>query len=468
MSDGITLREFVHKIGFAVSLDGLNAYEKSLQRIDEKTNQMFDGANKLIGRLESMGKQLSMKLTLPITALAGVAIEARVKQEEQQTSWGVLLNSMQKGIDFTKQLKKVSYETQFDSGQVDEYAKSLKRLQVPVNQIIPRIKMFADIAAGTGQDAGQMMSEWAEARLNPTTRGAMLTRLMRQGALSDEMLRKHGFNPRMMRRVGATGLISQDRVESIINDLYKQNQGKSGQFADTLGKNIEKLWASLTKVRASIGGMLEKTLHLNGVFKAGAAILERFSEWIDKLSPGTKNIVIGVGALLALLGPGVFIIANFAKAVLFLGNAFKILSLNPLSLQIAAVVAGLVVLLLAARQVNIEIRRMQGKDIESVNKDAFIKSGGKLNQWNDKAKGMVSDAASTRPIFTSASTMSATSYAPRDIFGTGSPVIVHVNNPSVTLPTGTPAEHAAIIQSSHSEIIQKAIKHAVSQVQRAK
>ena len=119
MSDGITLQEFVHKIGFAVSLDGLNAYEKSLQRVDEKMEQMYSGAQKLIGRLEDMGKQLSLKLTLPITALAGVSIAARVHQEEMQKTWGVFFGNMQQGIQFTKQLRELSEKTQFEPDQIN-------------------------------------------------------------------------------------------------------------------------------------------------------------------------------------------------------------------------------------------------------------------------------------------------------------------------------------------------------------
>ena len=180
MSVSLVLQEFIHKIGFAVSLDGLNAYEKSLQRVDEKMESMYSGANKLLGRLETMGKQLSMKLTLPITALAGVSIAARVKQEEMQRSWGVLLGNMGEGIEFTKKMRELSEHTQFDHDQIDQYGKSLKQLQVPTKEIIPMIKRFADIAAGTGQDAGEMMSEYAMARHDPYIRGRILQRLYKQ------------------------------------------------------------------------------------------------------------------------------------------------------------------------------------------------------------------------------------------------------------------------------------------------
>jgi hypothetical protein len=183
VAESITIREFVHKIGFAVNLSGMDAYNESLERADEKMKKMYGGAEKLIGRLESMGKQLSMKLTLPITAItamAGVSVAARVKQEEMQRSWGVLLRNMGEGIEFTKQMRELSEHMQFDHEQVDNYAKSLMRLQTPTREIIPMIKRFADIAAGTGQDAGEMMEEYAQARLNPIMRGHVLQRLMRE------------------------------------------------------------------------------------------------------------------------------------------------------------------------------------------------------------------------------------------------------------------------------------------------
>jgi hypothetical protein len=140
---------------------------------------------------------------------------------------------------------------------------------------------------------------------------------------------------------------------------------------------------------------------------------------------------------------------------------------NPVTLGIIAAISAAVMLLLVFRQINIEIRRWQGRDRDTVNEGKFLKAGGNLGQFTNASKGMASDATFARPVF-GASSVPAARYVPRDIFGTGSPVVVHVHNPAVHLPPGTTAEHSAIIQSSHEEIIDKAIRKAVTQVHNAR
>ena len=471
MSEGITLREFVHKIGFAVSLDGLNAYEKSSQRVDEKIDKMIGGAQKLIGRLESMGKQLSMKLTLPITALAGVSIAARVSQERVQAYWGGLLGGMDKGVEFVRLLKETAegLPEAFTPEVVDEYARSLKRLQTPVNQIIPMIKKFADIEAGTGQNAGEMMNEYAQAKLNPMMRGRVLQRLMREGVVSEADLRKVGLNPLLMRREGGIDRLSMKPLDLVFNNLALKNMGKAAEQSATLGKNFKNFWESLTKVRESIGAVIEKSLHLNGILKAGSFVIRGLSDFINNLSPAIKDVAVKIGLFLAVLGPGMLLVAQFSKIILGLKMAFGLLNLSmlasPLTLYIIGAIAAAAMLLLIFRQINIEIRQWQGKDAGTVNEGKFIKSGGNMGQWTNPQKGAASDATFSRPVF---GVNSAAAYTPRDIFGTGSPVVIHVTNPQVNLPPGTSAQHAAIIQSSHEEIINKALEKAVTQIHNAK
>ena len=469
----ITLQEFVHKIGFAVSLDGLNAYEKSLQRVDEKMEQMYGGAEKLIGRLESMGKQLSMKLTLPITALAGVSVAARVNQEQMQTEWGVLLGGMDKGIEFTKQMRELSKHTQFDFEQVDQYGKALKRLQTPTKEIIPMIKRFSDIAAGTGQDAGEMMQEYAQARLNPIMRGRVLQRLMHEGVVSEDDLRKAGLNPLLMRREGGLDRLGMQPLARIFNQLALKNMGKAAELAGTLGKNMKNFWEGLTQVREATGGVIEKTTHLKDLLKSGTGIFERLANWITHMPPDLQKITVGLGVLLAVLGPGMLIISGIAKGIMALRMALTVLALNPLTLELGAllVVAGALFLLLY------KIKRMHDKAKES---------GEYWSMPRDKREAM--DAANQEEMSKKAAMARGITYSPSKsqmsivmpkytgynvipvqplaLQGGGAPVVLNMTN-TVTLPPGTTEQHATIVKDSLDNSARHTSAHIVKQLHNA-
>ena len=191
------------------------------------------------------------------------------------------------------------------------------RLKTPIDDIIPQLKRFSDIAAGTGQDAATMMTEYAEAKLNPMMRGRMLQRLMREGVVSEAELRQAGINPLLMKREGGLDRLGMQPFDKIFGNLAQKNMGKAAELADNLGKNTEGFWDSLTKVRETLGEVFEKVLHLNGILKGGAKFFGWLSETIQKMPGWLKMIAVGVGALLAAIGPVILAIVAIGHALLF-------------------------------------------------------------------------------------------------------------------------------------------------------
>ena len=370
MAEGITIREFIHKIGFAVSLDGLNAYEKSLERVDTKMEAMYGGANKLIGRLESMGKSLSMKLTLPILGLGTVSVMAREAREETETMWGTFLEGMDKGVLFTKQLRAASagLGKSFTPDVVNQYAQSLFRLKIPVQEIIPMIKRFADIQAGTGINAGETMTEYAMARRNPMMRGMMLQRLMKQGAISEADIKAAGLTPQLMKNQAWLDRIGMDDFDRIFDAMAERNKGKAGIGSQTLGKNLFQFWFGLTKIREAIGGIIEKVGHLKGLLKGGAAVFTLFANWIENLPMPVKVASLVIGGLLAVIGPGFLALAAFARGLLMIRSAVTLLSMNPLIWQLAVIIASLVAVLLLFRAIQLYFKA--SSESGAINKQA--------------------------------------------------------------------------------------------------
>lgn len=478
MSEGVTLREFVHKIGFAVSLDGLNAYEKSLERVDTKMEAMYGGANKLIGRLETMGKSLSMKLTLPIIGLGTVSVMAREAREETETMWGTFLLGMDKGVLFTKQLRAASagLGKSFSPDVVNQYAQSLFRLKIPVQEILPMIKKFADIQAGTGVNAGETMTEYAMARRNPMMRGMMLQRLMRQGAISEQDIKNAGLSPQLMKNQARLDRLGMDAFDRIFDAMAERNKGKSGIGSQTLGKNLFQFWDGLTKIREAIGGIIEKVGHLNGLLKVGAAVFTLFAHWIENLPMPVKQVAVSVGAFLAVLGPGLLALAAFARGLLMIRGAITLISLNPLVIEIGLVIASLAAVLLLMRAVGLWNDASAGAAAMNARGDKSIeRSQQRIHDAQMRKRGLAPSTAAVSDMTggPGQSTYGLTpayagNYVPKDYFGAGgAPVVIH-NSTQINVPPGATAETVRAARDAAREHVHEAARHIVTQLNNAR
>jgi hypothetical protein len=331
------------------------------------------------------------------------------------------------------------------------------------------IKRFADIAAGTGQDAGAMMEEYAQARLNPIMRGRVLQRLMREGVVSEADLRRAGVDPRLMRREGGLDRLGMGSLDKIFNDLATKNMGKSAELANQLGKNFKNFWESLTKVREAIGGVIEKTMHLNGILKAGTATFQLVSSFIERMPQSWKNWAVGIGTVLAVAGPAVLVMAGLSKAVLGLSKAFTFFSLNPIVVEIGLIIAGLVSVLLLMRAIGIWHKSTKEAD-------AAISRG---NESIDKSRYRIFKAEQEKKGSGNTSEVAPGTYAawgmrqpstfmwPSGNTSNATHVIVH-SAPVLNVSPGTTTEQTQSLQTILKQHAEDLTKHIVRQVHNAK
>ena len=450
------VRELVHKIGFAVDF---GAYDRANDKFNQVNKTVDTAVSKLEGyftKMEAFGKKMSMAFTLPITGIATVSVAARVNQEALETKWGVLLGSMKRGIEFNRQLRELSEHTHFTPEAIDQYAASLKRLQVPVGQIIPMIKKFSDIGAGTGQNAGEMMDEYAQARLNPIMRGMMLRRLMLQGAISQADIQKAGLEPRRLRQEGAMGMIGMSTFDAVFNAMYARNAGKSQALADQLGKNLERFWFGITRIREEIGKVIEKTLHLNTFLKAGAEVFSAWADKIEHMPAGLQRVLVLGGALVAIVGPAVLMFAKIGSMIMGISKALVLLSFNPMTLEIMAVIVALTAVFLLIYK----IKRMmdRSKEIGDYNAlpaekrqsmEAFNAQGTPTGGWEGfKGKGAYS---------VSLPAGAGLQTAPN----------IHISN-TIHLEAGGPVGHIENMKAAMDEQPRHAAKHIVKSINNAR
>jgi hypothetical protein len=475
MAESVTIREFVHKIGFAVSLEGLNSYEKALSRIETKTEKMFSGADKLIKRLEGIGTQMSLRVSAPLGVLAGFSISAQTKLEHSERRWGALLDgNAEKGRQMIKQVRALADGLQFDDDQVNEYAHALRRLRVPIGEILPMIQKFSDISAGTGADAGEMMQEYVRAKNNPIMRGMMLRRLMMSGAITEADIRRSGIDPTKLRAEGAKGKIGMEVFDRIFNDLALKNAGRANFLAQDLTKNFDRFGDSVRDLREAIGGVLERVFRINGVLKAGAAVLTIVTYRIEHMSKGTQGAIAVLGGLLFVAGPVLLITAKLAAGIFFIGKAAVFIrpaimavtgTIWAMRLSLAAVAAEIAIIATSATLVYKMIMAIKEWRESVAGADATKKQMSGYDAINLRKIEM---AKLHRGDVTAYSALSdRTGNAGMWNMGKSSPGVSLIVNNSVTLPPGTKSDHVSAVRAGLDDATSQTSKHLVRQVRAA-
>ena len=306
----------ITKIGWQVDLKGLNDTDAALERINRQVKDMSQGAVHMLDKLEKIGKQMTMRLTVPLAALGTVSVMARVKQEESEKQWGVLLGNMEAGVAKVRELKTLGESINLKPDEVLHYAESLKSLNVPVDQINEKLTMFADIAAGKPTlSIDQLINEYAKAQNNPALRGLIIQRMFKEGAIDQATLIREGLNPRTLRKEGMMGAIGKGQFNRLFADLWEQNKGKAAQLGG-MGEEIEHFWNSLTNLRAALGKMLQDA-GLEKFF----VYAKKFIDWLTRAVEGApkwlKIVAVGIGTILALIGPVILAITTVGHAMLF-------------------------------------------------------------------------------------------------------------------------------------------------------
>lgn len=123
-------------------------------------------------------------------------------------------------------------------------------------------------------------------------------------------------------------------MQKFYNGVLKESEKFSGDAAravDTLKGAQDGYTAATEKAMAAVGKGLEPVL--KRLYKTGTQLAEAFAKWFGGLDAGTKEVLL-IGVAFTALVP----------AILAVGKAFALLSLNPVILGITAIIAAMTAL----------------------------------------------------------------------------------------------------------------------------
>jgi hypothetical protein len=334
----MNIRELVTRIGFSVDERALDVYDRAIGRVYDKT----DGLNKNLTRaaegLISIGQKMSLYISAPLAALATVSIMAKSKLEDLQNEWGVMLGSQEKGIGFTKEMMELSRKSPYGAEQVEALAKEMHAMGVQADKILPRMKLFMNIAAGSGLDLGFLTQTMQMIDNLGYATGRQLRRLVMSGAVDRGTLGKMlginlstGIGMRQMTKLADMGRVTSGMIEKV----FQAEGGPGGRYygaaearTHTLKKGFENLWHSIFMFRAGLGDAIAKTSGLSKIIEKLTDFIDRMTEKIDKLSPGWKKFLVITGGVVFAIGPAIAGLGKILHLMVGLNSALMVMKFS--------------------------------------------------------------------------------------------------------------------------------------------
>lgn len=331
----MTLREFVTKLSFLYDPKGMELFDAAIGKIYDKMEGVNKNVNKLADGMVKTGKKLSLYISTPLGTLATVSVMAQVKLEDLQNEWGVMLGNQKKGIAFTKDMMALEEKGPYGYEQIHAYAKEMHAMGVASDKILPKMKLFMNIAAGSGLDLDFLMQTMQMIDNIGFAAGRQVKRLIMSGAIDKGTLGKmlgvnlsSGIGMKQMMRMADMGKVTSGMIEQV----FQKEGGAGGKYfgaaearTHTLKKGFDNLWHSIFLFRAGIGDAISKSAGLSRILEKLTNFVDKMTDRIDKLSPGWKKFLVITGGVVFAIGPTLIGLGKMLKIFIGLNSALQVM-----------------------------------------------------------------------------------------------------------------------------------------------
>jgi len=278
---------------------------------------------KAVGRrMSSMGKSLTMKLTLPLGIFAGVAIKTAADIETMQVAFESLLGSGEEAGKMVKDLIDFTAKTPFQLEGVGKAAKQLLSFGVKADEMQDTLKFLGDIAAGANVPLSDMAAIFGKSKAKGKAMTEELLQLSDRGVpIIDVLAKGFGVAKDKIFDMASKGKISFAAIEKAMRSM----SGKGGLFEDqmkkqsatiagifsTLKDNVVLAMAEVGKVLVDVFDLKNNMSKLISVIQKGVKIFSEFA----KEHPGLIKIAAALLAIAAVAGPLLIVVGSIISMV---------------------------------------------------------------------------------------------------------------------------------------------------------
>jgi tape measure domain-containing protein len=299
----------------------LTPFEKALGRLQSRLSDLSK-------RMQQTGETLSQNLTLPILGVGAAAVKAFGDMERLENSLTAIMGSSEAAGAELERLRKVAEAPGLALPEVVKASASLQSVGFSANNARATIEQFGNAVATFGTGGAEAFDGVILA----------LSQISAVGQVTQEDLnqikeRIPGFAQVMKQEFGVTtaeairelGISSEEFIARSVGALSKLERANGG-ISNAFANFKDNVTASL----AVLGESIAKNLNLEQVLTKLSDTLARIVNVFKNLSPAMQKTVVIFAAILAAIGPVLFIVGKLAGAWGIMLTGFRsLISIGP-------------------------------------------------------------------------------------------------------------------------------------------
>jgi len=314
---------------------GFKKFDRKLKKTGIKLARLGKKAKVAGKKLAQFGKALTTKVTLPLAAFGTVALVQSAKLETLATSFETMTGSAAKGQKLLKQLVRFTATTPFQLEGVAKSTKTLLAFKVPLEKMLPTLRMLGDIAAGTDAPLSDIALIFGKVRAKGKLMTDELLQLAERGIpIIDLLADKFNRSKSEIFELASQSKISFNIMESALKDMtstggifFNQTKRQSATLAglfSTLKDNIGLTSGVFGDIIVDVFGLKEGLGDLSEFFGEMRESVREFA----KERPTLTRIIVIIAALIAILGPVLLVVGQMVIAFGALTLASGILGIS--------------------------------------------------------------------------------------------------------------------------------------------
>lgn len=319
----MVLRDFLLLIG--VDLD-----ESSLKAAQSR----IDSFGHRLGRL---GTQLSIAISAPIAAATTYALKAAADIEQAHVAFEVFLGDANQAKKVMGDLIDFAIKTPFRFKGVMEASNMLLAMGESGATLVDTLRILGTVSRGKQDLLSRVALAYGQIMTAGKLRGQELRQLTEAGV---------GILPELSK---LTGISQQDLASSVsaynipaavVRQALVNMTSEGGRYfgllerqAQTLSGIFSNLIDSIYILSSSFGSQIARVLNLVEAIKKLIAFLDKLNEQFLDLDDFQKKLILGVTALLLVLGPLMVFLSTWIRLGSFVITTIRLMSASILGLQ---------------------------------------------------------------------------------------------------------------------------------------
>jgi tape measure domain-containing protein len=330
-----------NKINVALTLE-TSGFQRSLQ-MAEKSLARF-------GRqMANAGETLTQSLTAPLGGLGLAAVKSFADMEKLNKGLTAIMGSSEMAAEELQKLREVA---KLPGLGLKEAVQGSINLQA--------VGLSADEARSTLFGFGKALAAVGKGKFELEAIQYQLTQMISKNKLLAEDYKviqsnlplmaagmEAAFGTNNIEAIRDTGISAKEFTLRLSEALAKlpQTQNVTGGLANAFENFSDNVFIAASE----LGGIIAEALDLEGIMTKLSDSLQSAVSWFKQLSPGVQKAIVVFAAILAGIGPVIFIVGKLASSVAYLITAFKsLISIGPKIAAAWAFITGPIGLTIAA------------------------------------------------------------------------------------------------------------------------